>query len=204
MKLQKSIHKLSSGEPFRIIAIGDSLTQGWMVRKGYLDFLADMLKVSFPGCDVTIINRGIPGDTAEGGLFRLRKDVLESDPDLVFIQFALNDAFTGVLPVRFKNTIKTMVDHIRADTFAEILLMTSVPIMHQEEDFMAENFYSRLIELSKEENIPIALVHHYWKQKIAEGTDIRSLVQMDMVHPNVEGYRLMAEAVLEVFTSDLL
>ncbi|HPV40231.1 MAG TPA: GDSL-type esterase/lipase family protein [Spirochaetota bacterium] len=202
MKLKKSIQKLSSGDPLRIIAIGDSLTQGWMVSKGYLDFFAEMLKMNYPDCNVTIFNRGIPGDTAQGGLFRLREDVLDCDPDLVFIQFALNDAFTGVPPVQFKNTVKTMVDHIRADTDAEILLLTSVPIMHQDEDFMAENFYSRLIELSREENLPIALVHLHWKKKIAEGTDIRNLVQMDMVHPNVEGYRLMAEAIMGEFTRD--
>ena len=202
MKLKKSLHKLSSGDPLRIIAIGDSLTQGWMVRKGYLDFFGEMLKANYPQCNVTIFNRGIPGDTAQGGLFRLREDVLDCDPDLVFIQFALNDAFTGVPPAQFKNTVRTMVDHIRADTDAEILLVTSVPIMHQEEDFMAENFYSRLIELSSEENLPIALVHLYWKKKMAEGTDIRSLVQMDMVHPNVEGYRLMAEAIMAEFVRD--
>jgi len=200
LKLHKSIQKLTSGQPIRIVAIGDSLTQGWMVRKGYLDFFAELLKVKFPRCDATIINRGIPGDTAEGGLFRLREDVLDSNPDLVFIQFALNDAFTGVPPALFKNTIRTMVDQIRSDTFAEILLLTSVPIMHQEEDFMAENFYSRLIEISGEESIPIALVHQHWKKMMSEGTDIRSLVQMDMVHPNMEGYRLMAEAIMEVFT----
>lgn len=199
MKLQKTIEKLVSGTPLRLIALGDSLTQGWMVRKGYLDFFAEMLKAEYPECNVTIINMGIPGDTAEGGLYRLRKDVCDRDPDLVFIQFALNDAFTGVPPERFKNTIRTMIDHIRAETDAEILLVTSVPIMHQEEDFMAENFYNRLIDLSHEENIPIALVHDYWKKKISEGTDIRRLVQMDMVHPNMEGYRLMAEAIMDVF-----
>jgi len=199
LKLKKSIQKLASGDPLKIIAIGDSLTQGWMVRKGYLDFIAEMLRADFPKSNVTILNRGIPGDTAQGGLFRLREDVLDCDPDLVFIQFALNDAFTGVPPVQFKNTVRTMVDHIRADTDAEILLVTSVPIMHQDQDFMAENFYSRLIELSREENLPIAPVHLYWKKKMAEGTDIRSLVQMDMVHPNVEGYRLMAEAIRAEF-----
>ncbi len=201
MKLKKSIQKLASGEPLTIIALGDSLTRGWMVRKGYLEFFAEMLKKNYPDCDVTIMNRGIPGDTAEGGLFRLREDVLDCDPDLVLVQFALNDAFTGIPPERFKNTIKTIVDRVRSDTCAEILLLTSVPIMHQDVDFMAENFYNRLIEISNEETIPIALVHQYWKKKISEGTDIRSLVQMDMVHPNVEGYRLMAEAIMEIFAT---
>jgi acyl-CoA thioesterase I len=197
VNLQKSIQRFRTGQPIRIIALGDSLTQGWMARKGYLDYLAEMLKKKHPDCRPTIVNRGIPGDTAEGGLYRLRDDVLDLDPDLVFIQFALNDAFTGVNPEVFKNTIAAMISQIRTDTDAEILLVTSVPIMHGEEDFMAEKFYSRLIALSDEEKIPIALVHQYWKKKIAGGVDFRSLIQSDLVHPNAEGYRLMAEAIME-------
>jgi acyl-CoA thioesterase I len=197
VSLQKSIERFQAGKPIRIIALGDSLTQGWMVRKGYLDYLAEMLRKKYPDCRPTILNRGIPGDTAEGGLYRLRDDVLDMDPDLVFIQFALNDAFTGVNPEVFKNTIAAMISQIRTDTDAEILLVTSVPIMHGEEDFMAEKFYSRLIAISDEEKIPIALVHQYWKKKIAGGLDFKSLIQSDLVHPNAEGYRLMAEAIME-------
>lgn len=195
--LQKSIQKFTSGEPIRIIALGDSLTQGWMVRKGYLDFLAEMLEKKYPACDATIINRGIPGDTAEGGLFRLREDVLDGDPDLVFIQFALNDAFMGVDPGRFRNTIKLIVERTKADTEAEILLITSVPIMHDASDDMAERFYAILADIAEEEDVAIAKVHSYWKKKVSEGIDFRGLVQGDMVHPNVEGYRLMAEAIIE-------
>jgi acyl-CoA thioesterase-1 len=194
--LKKSIQKFTSGEPIKIIALGDSLTQGWMVRKGYLDFLAEMLEKKYPACDVTIINRGIPGDTAEGGLFRLREDVLDGDPDLVFIQFALNDAFMGVDPGRFRNTIKLIVERIKADTEAEILLITSVPIMYEASDAMAERFYAILADIAEEEDVSIAMVHSYWKKKVSEGIDFRGLVQGDMVHPNVEGYRLMAEAII--------
>ena len=45
----------------------------------------------------------------------------------------------------------------------------------------------------------MARVHEYWKTKIAEGAEFSNLVQYDRVHPTVEGYRLMAEAVMEVF-----
>jgi acyl-CoA thioesterase I len=197
--LQKSIERLQTGKPIRIIALGDSLTQGWMARKGYLDYLSEMLKKKYPESRPSIVNRGIPGDTAEGGLYRLRGDVLDLDPDLVFLQFALNDAFTGVNPEVFKNTISAMISQIRSDTDAEILLLTSVPIMHGEEDFMAEKFYSRLIAISEEEKVPIVQVHQYWKKRIAGGVDFRSLIQFDLVHPNAEGYRLMAEAIMEMF-----
>ncbi|MBN2078303.1 MAG: hypothetical protein JW838_05015 [Spirochaetes bacterium] len=197
MELVKSKSRLVKGVPIRIVALGDSLTQGWMVRKGYLDFLGELLAAKYPCGKVTIINRGIPGDTAEGGLMRLRREVIDQDPDLVFIQFGLNDAYTGVSPERYHRTIEAMVDRLLADTEAEVLLVTSVPIMHGEEDFMAEAFYSRLDAVARERNLPIARVHRYWKRMISGGIDFRSLVQGDGVHPNVEGYRLMAEAIME-------
>ncbi len=194
----KTKKRLTAGEAVRLIALGDSLTQGWMVRKGYLEFLAEMIGEKYPSADVTIINRGVPGDTAEGGLFRLRDEVLDCDPDAVFIQFALNDAFTGVTPARFKNTIRAIVEKVRSDTDAEILLVTSVPIVtHPAEDKMTGRFYDALADIAGEEGCAIAPVHRYWKKKIADGVDFSGLVQADEVHPTVEGYRLMAEAIME-------
>lgn len=198
MLLKESIRRLESGELIKIVALGDSLTQGWMVRKGYIDFIIEMLKKKYPGGNISMLNQGIPGDTAEGGLHRLGRDVIDHDPHLVFIQFGLNDAYSGVPPGEFKNTIRRIVEGISASTEAEILLVTSVPVLHESEDQLAERFYNMIIEVSREQAVPVAQVHRYWKKKIAGGADFSSLVQFDGVHPTVEGYRLMAEAIMEV------
>ncbi|OHD69616.1 MAG: hypothetical protein A2W19_01005 [Spirochaetes bacterium RBG_16_49_21] len=199
MKLEKSIKKLKAGETLTIVALGDSLTHGWLVRKGYLDFMSEMIKSRYPHSTVKIINRGVPGDTAEGGLARLEHDVIDLNPDLVFIQFGLNDAFSGISAEKFKNTIRIIVAELKAETEAEMLLLTSVPIMNEREDFIAERFYHSILTVAGEEDIPVVPVHRYWKKKISEGMDFRKLVQSDLVHPTVEGYRLMSEAIIEVF-----
>ena len=64
---EKTIAKLKSGEDVKIVAIGDSLTYGWQVSKGYLDFLKEMLRKRYPKAAFQIVNKGIPGDTASGG-----------------------------------------------------------------------------------------------------------------------------------------
>ena len=92
-----------------------------------------------------------------------------------------------------------MIDTLQADTDAEIILITSVYIQNSRENDMAERFYDRLAELADECSLPIARVHDYWKKMIREGADFRKLVQYDGVHPTVEGYRLMAEAIMEIF-----
>ncbi len=196
---EKTIAKLQEGGPLTIAAIGDSLTQGWLVQKGYLSFLSEMLRDRYPRSECAILNRGIPGDTAEGGLLRIRDDVLDCDPDCVLIQFALNDAFMGVRVERYGNFVQAMIDAVKNETDAETVLVTSVYLDNNGEYEMALKYYGMLARLAESNTIPIARVHEYWHKKIQEGINFRSLVQYDLIHPRVEGYRLMAEAIMELF-----
>ncbi len=198
MELETTRKKLSSGEPFTLVALGDSLTCGWMVRRGYLDFLDEMLHRKYPAANFLIINKGIPGDTAEGGMMRAGHDVVPHKPDLVIIQFALNDAFSGCPVEVFKSNILSIIDRVKKNSPAEILLLTSVALGDDHENRMAERFYERLIHISEVADVALAQVHAYWQKKISEGTHLGSLVQADQVHPTEAGYRLMAEAVMEV------
>jgi acyl-CoA thioesterase-1 len=195
----KTVESMKGGAPVRIVALGDSLTQGWLVPKGYVDIVEEMLRKKYNNTGIVIKNRGIPGDTAEGGLLRLRHDVTDFDPNCVFIQFALNDAFMGVPVQQYQNYVQGMIDAIRADTEAEIVLVTSVYLDNENEYRHALKFYSALEFLAEKNSVSIARVHSYWEKKVAEGIDFRSLVQWDLIHPRVEGYYLMAEAVMELF-----
>ena len=56
----KTLEKLRAGKDVTIVAIGDSLTYGWMVSKGYLDFLKEMLSEAYPGSSFKLINKGFP------------------------------------------------------------------------------------------------------------------------------------------------
>ncbi|HLA28461.1 MAG TPA: LEA type 2 family protein [Syntrophales bacterium] len=58
MKPIKTIGKLKSGAETAIVAPGDSLTQGRMVRKGCIDFLEKMLRETFPERRLHLINYG--------------------------------------------------------------------------------------------------------------------------------------------------
>jgi lysophospholipase L1-like esterase len=197
MKCGNTIKKLQSGEKTIIAALGDSLTYGWMVRKGYLNFLEEMLLEKYPASDFRILNRGIPGDTSRGGLGRLERQVIDHKPDLVMLQFGLNDALAGFTPQAFYYTMKSLVDDIRGRIPAEILLMTSVKPLDGELEAMAAPYYEMIENLAGAEALPAALVHRYWEKEIAGGVNHMDLVQEDMAHPTVQGYWLMARSVME-------
>jgi len=199
MKPDKTIEKLLSGIPVVIVALGDSLTYGWMVSKGYLDYFKEKIYDKFPERQLNLINKGIPGDTAQGGVHRLRGDVLRYEPDCVLLQFALNDAFSRYSPEQFKCNIEEIINGIKESSNSEIILVSSVCLGSDRENAFIEVFYNQLEELARRYELPVARVHEYWKKKISEGVDFESLVQSDFVHPTSEGYRLMAEAVMEVF-----
>ncbi len=199
----RTINKLISGTPISIVALGDSLTQGWMVSKGYIDFLREMLRMKFPESRFKLVNSGIPGDTADSGLYRLTGDVLYYNPDCVFIQYALNDAFSGFTEQQFKNNIKGMIEKIKENANTDIILITSDYIGDNDDNRSVERYYQQLTVLGEDYRIPVALVHEYWKKKITDGIPFESLVQYDGVHPTEEGYRLMAEAVMKLFETTI-
>ncbi len=200
MNLNKTLHKLNTGQSLKIIALGDSLTYGWLVDKGYLEFLEEKLTLKFHQSTMEIINRGIPGDTARGGLHRLKSQVIDSAPDLVLVQFGLNDAFSGCTLDEFKANIISIIDGIHSETEADILLVTSVALRGANK--FAEKYYEALIEAGGEKDVSVARVHEYWEKHIAAGTDFYGLVIDDGVHPTEDGYSLMAGAVVEMFQVD--
>jgi lysophospholipase L1-like esterase len=196
MKPEKTIAKLAAGESVRIAALGDSLSYGWMAEKGYIDFLQDMLQAKYPAATIQFINRGIPGDTAEGGLRRVKAQVIDDHPDLVCVQFALNDAFIGCPLAEFEKNIALIVDRLQKETAAELLLLTSVALADPQEDSLALQYYERLEQVAQQRSVSIARVHAYWKDKT--GGSFGGLLQADGVHPTAAGYRLMAEAIMQV------
>ncbi|MGV8079401.1 MAG: SGNH/GDSL hydrolase family protein [Syntrophales bacterium] len=202
MKAHRTIGLLRSGRPVTLAALGDSLTRGWMVRKGYLDYLSEMLRREYPACSLRIVNEGLPGDTADCGLYRIETDILEESPDCVLVQYAINDASLGFTTDQFKRTIRGIIEKVRRAGEAEVVLVTSSFIGDNRENAIVEEYYKILADLGTEEGLPVARVHEHWKRKVAEGVDWRSLVQFDFVHPTTEGYRYMAEAVMEIFRED--
>ena len=98
--------------------------------------------------------------------------------------------------------MQEMIAGILKNTQAEVVLVTAVWLDDPKSyDFVEKFFYGKLEEMAQKFGLPVARVHEHWKQQVQSGAvDFQELVQFDGVHPTVVGYKLMAEAVMEVFT----
>ena len=127
--LPKSAAKLKSGEPFRVVAFGDSITAGGDATRPGLIFWnrwADALRARHPAASVVAINGATGGDSTVQGLQRLQDRVLDARPDLVLIGFGMNDHNRGGVSVpQFEANLTEMIARIRTTTGAEVILVSA-------------------------------------------------------------------------------
>ena len=78
---------------FRIICLGDSWTFGWSVgsTQSYPQKLQDMLRREFPETSFEVFNLGVAGYSSIQGLRLLKTKVLDLNPDVVVLGFAMNE-----------------------------------------------------------------------------------------------------------------
>ncbi len=88
--------KLKSSQPVTIAYFGGSITAGTGATKpeltSYRALVGQWFVSKFPQSAITNVNAGYGGTGSDFGAFRLEHDVLSKKPDLVFVEFAVNDA----------------------------------------------------------------------------------------------------------------
>ncbi|MFM7398038.1 MAG: GDSL-type esterase/lipase family protein [Verrucomicrobiota bacterium] len=111
----------TAGAEVRVAYLGGSITaqNGWRVKT-----LAHFRK-AHPAATFTEINAAIGGTGSDLGVFRLAQDVLAGKPDLVFVEFAVNDG--GADPARIVRCMEGVVRQIRrADPRTDICFVYTV------------------------------------------------------------------------------
>ncbi len=87
------IEKAEKGEPVTVAYIGGSITRGASggPYHNWTRLMQNWLEKTFPKSEMTFVNAGIDGTGSFYGNMRLESNVLDHEPDLFFIEFALND-----------------------------------------------------------------------------------------------------------------
>lgn len=168
----------------RIVFLGDSITDGHtlplLVRQA---------------AGATCINAGVAGDTAAGMRKRLDRDVLSRRPGRVALSVGINDVLRNVAPADYETDVAAISDRLKRERIPLIVLTpTILGPKHAEAEKRLADYIDILRRIASKEGYAVADVHARMSQARAEG---RTLLEPDQVHLTVDGYRVMARAVLD-------
>ena len=91
-QLPKVGEQLRKHQPLVIVVIGGASTAGTSPDSSYPYFLEAALRQRHPGGEITVINKGIPGQTTAQMAARFPKDVYPANPNLVIWETGTVDA----------------------------------------------------------------------------------------------------------------
>ncbi len=113
-------------QPVTIVVIGGASTAGTAAGAGeanaYPHRLEEALRQRHPGVPISVVNKGIPRQSAEDMVARFTKDVLSYDPNLVIWETGTVDAVRGIEVGDFAAAIQSGADLLRQHK-TEIMLV---------------------------------------------------------------------------------
>ena len=171
----------------RVVFMGDSITDGWKLAE------------YFP--EKPYVNRGISGQTTPQMLIRFRPDVIDLQPKVVVILAGTNDIAGNTGPMRLEDieaNYASMAELAHAHKIR--VVFASVLPIHNYTERSEKFFYQRSPE-------KVAALNRWLKEYCAKDKDIyldyfspmvdekgmlkRELAE-DGLHPNADGYKVMA------------
>jgi len=173
--------------PVKIVALGDSLTAGLGLPEK--DGLVPRLQAALAakGIAAAIVNAGMSGDTATGGLARLDWSVSEGT-DAVILELGANDMLRGFKPQVTRDALDTILRRLKDRHIAVLLCgMRAAPNLGA--DF-GQSFEVMYPELAAKYGV---LLYPFFLDGVAGN---RNLNQHDGLHPTAAGVDVIVARML--------
>lgn len=181
----------ASADDIKIVALGDSLTAGYLLPpgKGFPEQLQQALTAKGIK-SVTIENAGVSGDTSSGGLSRLDW-AIGSDTDGVILELGANDALRGIDPAVTRANLDKIISTLKARGIQVLLAgMLAPPNLGRDYGTAFNAIYP---DLAKKYDL---ILYPFFLEGVAANSKL-SLV--DGMHPNERG----VEEIVARFMPDM-
>ena len=178
--------------PIRILALGDSLTQGYGLppQTDYPILLERALKAR--GLDAVIVNGGVSGDTSAGG--RARLDYALADPkgvpDAAIVELGANDGLRGLPVSEMEKNLDAILAGLKARNIPVLLAGMKGPRNFGSQ--YAAEYDAVFPRLAKKYGV---LFYPFFLDGVALEP---SLVQADGLHPNEAGVQVIVKRLVPI------
>lgn len=188
-RLKECMRRAKAGQKLTIANLGGSITMGSAASRqelcyAYLSHL--WWKETFPQADITFVNAGIGATTSQFGVARADEDVLVYKPDLVFVEFSVNDDNTE----HFKETYEGLVRKLyTSGTKPAVVLLHNA---FYNDGHSAEEIHT---EIGRYYELPCVSFKNSVMQQVLDGKITARTLTADDLHPNDLGHSMLAASV---------
>ena len=204
-KLQNTYRCLASEKKLNVAYIGGSVTVGAFADAGkcFRELTTGWLKEHFDA-DITETNAGIGGTGCFLGAYRtiqhLRLDSETKRPDLVFIDFAVNDMYDGTSAEDIKCYGETVIREIlRSNPYADIVIL----IVGEQWSLEREETKAWR-ELAAYYGLPVVELTQNLLDDIVKEKKSWNAFVADSVHPNTAGHEKYASYIANLLQAELI
>ena len=177
----------ASAAPFKILALGSSLTQGYGLPPGTEFPVQLQAALKKAGIDAVVTNAGVSADTTAGGLARLDWSLADR-PDAVILELGSNDMLRGTPPAETEKNLRAILGRLRA-AHIPVLLVGMKAQRNLGADYV-NAFDAIYPRLAKDYGV---LFYPFLLDGVALNPKLN---QADGMHPNPAGVKIIVARIL--------
>jgi lysophospholipase L1-like esterase len=206
--LARTLARLKTGAPLKIVLLGDSISTGANAsgpmgapphHPAYQDLVVAGLRERF-GAPVSLLNLSVGGMSAPWGVEQMPAAIAAA-PDLFIIAFGMNDASGRRPPAEFCDCVRQMAAAMQAARPACDVIAVATMTANPAWQYAAPELYPAYLDAMRALRRPgfaMADVTTLWTW-IAARKNYHDLTGNGVNHPNDFGHRLYADVILALF-----
>lgn len=194
-RLNEKLDKLANGGEITLGFIGGSITYGYTVQPNecFASRVTDLLKDRYPNGTVNYVNKGISGTPSILGNLRLKRDILDNNADIIFVEYAVNDGMETDYKESYDSLVRTALEQDNEP--AVVLIFNRTKEGHSAQEYMKNigNFYS----------LPMISTADALTEALDNGSIAWEDYYNDAAHPNAAGHELFCKLIAHAFDKSL-
>ncbi len=193
--------KAAAGEKVTIACIGGSITQGTIsngssdsevgFKKCYADIFFEWWSTTYPDTEFEFINAGIGATDSYLGVHRVQKDVLDYNPDLVLVEFSVNDSNSTTAKTNYDNLVRAILKSENQPAVM-LLFMGQTNGSNAQQQHVLVGFNYQLPMVSYANVISDMMLNDLYTDKQLSG---------DVTHPSALGHAITGEILWKYLNS---
>ncbi|WP_295071906.1 carbohydrate binding domain-containing protein [Ruminococcus sp.] len=180
-RLAQKLTAAENGESLTVAYLGGSITEG----KNYTTPFSNYLKNTFAKGSFKEVNAGMSGTSSVVGLVRSEKDIVSQNPDIIFLEFSVNDHEDIMYKKCFESCIKKFLDMPNEPAVCVLITRARGGFSSQ----------SQMYPIGKNFNIPVISMDDALTKAFNSGFLQTSDYYTDDYHPHQKGGQLVADCM---------